>query len=120
MSIRREHRGGAGLLGPERELPSELLVRLRIPARAPRGVVGEDGRLGRAQFEAEDVEVLPPAVRVRRRIERTRPSSRSLIFAFHESTYLPTRGSGQWIRYRSTYSTPRRARDCSKEARVSS
>ena len=43
-------------------------------------------------------------------IERTSPSSRSLIIARHESTYLSSRGSGQWIRYRSTYSTPNRDR----------
>ena len=46
-------------------------------------------------------------------IERALPLSRISWKAFQVSRYFPRFGVGQWMRYRSTYSRPRRSREAS-------
>jgi len=52
--------------------------------------------------------------------ERTSPSCRSSSIVRHVSTYRPTDGFGQWMRYRSTWSVPSRRREPSSERRTES
>ena len=43
-------------------------------------------------------------------IDLVLPTSLDFMIPPHASMYLPSDWDGQWIRYRSTYSRPRRAR----------
>ncbi len=77
VKLRREHRGREGELGAETRKfhPGTLrILRVsRVAAQPLRRVVGDRGQLGRAELEAEDVEVRALPVGVRGLGDRDRP-----------------------------------------------